>query len=442
MKKNRIHTLLAVALSTFAATGTMRAADLYWDGGTVDVIGAGNGQSAGGSGTWNGTTLNWDDATTHVAWNSATPDNAFFGLVGGTVTLGTSNTAGTVNILGPSYTFASNTLTADSINIGAGFLSTVNSAVAGRVSNTLAINGGVGSVLAWGGGSSLATINLNSGIVRNGNTASSATVNIAAGGLLEWNVTNPTPTAGNATNLVLNRGVMRTTGGLLHSHVGTLTFNGGMLDFTAGGYNAESMQLNNNVTVGTGTFTGTSWILQTSGDNTNRGLALKGSRTFTVNTGNELRVQGELENSDTGSDSFVKAGDGKLILLNTVSYTGGTTINAGTLQLGDISAAGTGTGTAVANGLNGGTGTVTVNASGTLAASNGTLAGFTYLSNLLAGSGTVQVIGAGHFGLSGNTNTFSGTVDMRSSGQIYGGLTLDYTTQNNNKLATTATLKN
>jgi autotransporter-associated beta strand protein len=435
-KCRRLSALSIGATTLISLAMTAHSADLYWDGADVGL------NADGGAGTWNTTSGNWDTLAiggANAVWNNATPDNAFFTGVGGTVSLGTAITAGTVNVGGPAYSFTGSTLTADSINVATGFSATFGT-VAGRVSNTVAINGGGGSLVVWNGGSTISTVNLNSGILRNGTTASSATINIGGSGLLEWSVTNPTPTAGSATNIVLNRGVFRTIGGLAHGHVGNLTFNGGLLDFTAGGYNSESLQLNNSVTAGTGGFVGSSWIVQTTGDNASRGLALKGARTFTVNANNDLRVQAELENSDGGSDSLIKAGDGRMILLNTSSYIGGTTINGGTLQLGDFSAAGTGTGTAITNGINGGTGTVTVNASGTLAASHVIGTGVTYLSNLLAGTGTLRVDGAGHFGLSGNTNTFSGTVNLRSSGLIYGGLTLDYTAQNNNKLGTGATL--
>ena len=127
------------------------------------------------------------------------------------------------------------------------------------------------------------------------------------------------------------------------------------------------------------------------------------------------------------------------MLLAAPAYTGETIIDAGTFQLGDLSAAGAITGTTAASTLGGG-GAVTINAGGTLTASNAIGTDVSYLANTLAGSGTLEIAGAGQFGLSGNSNTFAGTVAMKSSGQIYGGLTLDYTAQDNDKLASTATL--
>ena len=70
---------------------SVQAADLYWDGGVVDIGGNGNGVSAGGSGTWNTTIKNWDqNGVPFIAWPSGGNANrAFFAGSGGTVTLGT-----------------------------------------------------------------------------------------------------------------------------------------------------------------------------------------------------------------------------------------------------------------------------------------------------------------------------------------------------------------
>jgi len=60
----------------------------FWDGGTTNIAGNGNVVSAGGSGTWNTTTSNWDIGfAPHTAWGNTTADKAIFGGAAGTVTL-------------------------------------------------------------------------------------------------------------------------------------------------------------------------------------------------------------------------------------------------------------------------------------------------------------------------------------------------------------------
>jgi|GEM_PF-1638021 len=60
-------------------SGTV-ANTFYWDGGNTNIAGNGNLASAGGSGTWNTTTQNWDIGfAPHVAWGNTTNDKAIFG---------------------------------------------------------------------------------------------------------------------------------------------------------------------------------------------------------------------------------------------------------------------------------------------------------------------------------------------------------------------------
>ena len=50
----------------------VQAATRYWDGGNADIAGNGNGDSEGGSGTWNTTLKNWDQGSglARVAWTN------------------------------------------------------------------------------------------------------------------------------------------------------------------------------------------------------------------------------------------------------------------------------------------------------------------------------------------------------------------------------------
>jgi fibronectin-binding autotransporter adhesin len=426
-------------LSAAGLAANVNANPFFWDGADVSV------NADGGAGIWNTTSanLNWDFAAfsgSATFWTNASTNNAVFGGVGGAVNLGTGITAGNLAINANGYTFSGSTLTASSLTVASGRTVTFNNTVAG-VSNALAVNGGYGSLIDFrASSSSLSSITISSGIARystGSSSANGASITVGLGGELQYNTTNPFPTAGSAPAITLNQGLFSVIGGS-HAHVGALTLNSALVDLRAGGYHSESFQLNGNVTVGSGASTGTSWLLQSTGSNSDRGIALQSARTFTVNAGSTLVARAELENSDGANGSLTKAGAGTLILLNTSSYGSGTTVNAGVLQLGDISAGGTGTG-ATTSSLLGSGGTVTVNAGGTLAASH-VIVSSTHLGNTLAGAGNLLVRGAGHFHLSGASNTFSGAADIESSGQIYGGLTLDYSASNTTKLASTATL--
>lgn len=89
------------------------AANLYWDGGTNDIVPAGDGVSAGGSGIWNTSITNWDqgNASNHIAWPAAANANkAFFAGSGGTVTFGSDfgpfgNYPNDVNVTAGNYVF-------------------------------------------------------------------------------------------------------------------------------------------------------------------------------------------------------------------------------------------------------------------------------------------------------------------------------------------------
>ncbi len=124
--------LACAAMLVFTALSSM-ADNVYWDGGSVNIGVDGNGSSAGGNGTWDTTTLNWDaGAVPHVSWNNANNDIAVFGGTAGTVT----NQGVTVGgmIFTAAYTLTNNTVT-----FGA----------AGTISNSAAVT--IASILAGTG---------------------------------------------------------------------------------------------------------------------------------------------------------------------------------------------------------------------------------------------------------------------------------------------------
>ena len=118
----------------------------------------------------------------------------------------------------------------------------------------------------------------------------------------------------------------------------------------------------------------------------NRGVALGSSHgTFNVDTGTTLTIAGVV----AGSNNLIKAGDGRLILSGVNTYSGNTTISAGTLEVSGLLGSGNYSGN--------------ISNSGTFdysSSSNQTISG------VISGSGDIVKGGTGELTLSGN-NTYS-----------------------------------
>jgi autotransporter-associated beta strand protein len=172
---------------------------------------------------------------------------------------------------------------------------------------------------------------------------------------------------------------------------GTLSLNGGVIRPSSGGTRAvgNAVTLGGNVTFGSGdstqqlTFTGP--------------LTLTGNRVLTVTNG-PTEFRGVLGDGG-GGFGFTKAGTQTLILSGSNTYTGDTTINAGTVKLGHASALGT---TA---------GKTTVNAGGTL-----DLNGLTISEPITLNGGTLGNSGTGHAFLSGSSTLTLSSNSVVSSG--------------------------
>jgi autotransporter-associated beta strand protein len=173
----------------------------------------------------------------------------------------------------------------------------------------------------------------------------SGVVNINDGALVAG-ATNPWGTHLTAPSFNVAAGASLAFGsGSAHAHIGALNLNGGSVTTVPGGtnsYDGENFQLNGDVTVaGTTPSTITRDVARTDA---NSGIALRGVRTFTVGdvTGSpvaDLLVTTELENPDAGvigtagPGGIIKAGAGTMSLSGTHSYTGPTTVSGGTLHL-------------------------------------------------------------------------------------------------------------
>ncbi|CAN5621201.1 hypothetical protein BH09VER1_BH09VER1_13680 [soil metagenome] len=161
--------------------------------------------------------------------------------------------------------------------------------------------------------------------------------------------------------------------------------------------NDGALDLNDfSLTVGALSGTGASAaIVNTGTSSTGRGVTL----TTTVGSGSSSLYAGTIQDGLVAKTALVKAGSGTLTLTGNNTYSGGTTINAGALSLGNNGA----TGAIVGDIVN--RGTLIFNRSGTSS-----------YGGLISGGGSVVQAGSGVFILSGS-NTYTGGTTL-SNGML------------------------
>jgi len=344
---------------------------------------------------------------TYVDWAPLPPPPGTWSGEGGNAnwSTGANWTDGTAPPPGTALTFTGTTRLANNNDLPAGtsfngisFTSTAGAFVLSG--NSIQLTGDIAS-----SSSSLQTINLDMELV------GARQVNTGSGG-------------------ITISGALSGTGSLTKTGTGTLTLTGantytGGTTVTAGTLkgNATSLQGNilNNATLvfdqaSGGTFAGS---ISGSGNIVKMGnglLVLAGANSFTGTMtisagavqGNSASLTGDIVNdgfliidqsfdgtmagSISGNGSLLKTGSGKLILGGTNSYTGGTTINAGTLQGSSLSLVG--------------------NISSSAAVIFDQPADGTY-SGILSGSGSLTKTGTGTLTLAG-ANTFTGTTTIEA----------------------------
>jgi fibronectin-binding autotransporter adhesin len=290
---------LAVVSALFTIT-PVHAATRYWDGGTVDIAGNGDGTSDGASGTWNTTLKNWDQGSglAHVAWVNGGNEAEINGgtqtlTLGANIILGGMTQkagAGGATINGGSGPF---TLTL-SIT-GANTFLAAASTTTGRILTVNAVIAGAGNknlVLAGPATSGTGTINLG------GANTFSGTTTFSAGA------------TGGATVYLKNRLALQNSTVTLSSDANLI--------------------FDDSVATNTFTFGG----LAASGAGTGSNLALRNDASTPI----ALTVGGN--NSSTtykgvlsAGGSLIKTGSGTLTLTGANTYTGTTTVSNGTLQV-------------------------------------------------------------------------------------------------------------
>ncbi|MBV2144988.1 autotransporter-associated beta strand repeat-containing protein [Falsochrobactrum sp. TDYN1] len=325
----------------------------YWDG---DAGPHGNGVVNGGNGTWFAAGgRNWTDETGTF---NAPFDNGSFAIFAGTSgTVIVDNSAGQVQATGMQFATGGYIVQGSDIELvgpdaiirvgdgtqaGASYVATITSNLTGTsvlektdqgtlvlgginsYSGGTAINGGTIQISADSNlGLASGNLSLNGGTLRNtGAIVSGRLTALDAGG----------GTFDTLADLTLN-GIVSGTGSLTKTGGGTLTLAGvnSYAGGTAinGGTVAVSADQNLGQANGAVTFNGGT-LNNTAGFASSRDAVLNASG-GTFKTDGDLSWQGMI----SGAGSLTKTGAGALVLTADTSYSGGTTISAGTLQLGN-----------------------------------------------------------------------------------------------------------
>lgn len=330
-------------------------------------------------------------------------------IFGNTNNIGTGNT---INLSGGGTISPSASMTINrTFNLGTG-----NGGISVGTGQTLTLPGlitGSGGIVKTGAGTLVMTGNNNfsgtstisAGIFSLGDGVTSSGAYTLSGNF----VNNASIRVNSPDNLTLG-GAISGTGTLVKQGAGTLTLSGTNSYSGTTTLSAGTLRIDNNANLGTGTLAINNSTLNVTGTASfTRAVTIASACIFDVDSAASLILGGVV--SSTGS--LVKNGSGLLALAAANSYSGGTTINAGSLSIGN----GGTTGSVVGNIVN--------NANLIFNHSNNQ----TY-SAIVSGSGSLTKQGAGTLTLS-NSNTFSGDVAFN------GGLVA---VSNNNNLGVGTTL--
>ncbi len=402
MEKIGAGTLILSAANTYTGDTTVTAGTLQ--------IGAG-----GTSGSIAGNVVN--NAT--LAFNRSDA-LSFGGNISGNGAV-TKSGAGTLTLSGTNDYSGGTTISGGTVSIGA----------AGNIgSGAVSLNGG--TLLTTGSLSLANTVNASAGGSSIDTGANTLTLTGTLGGSNSFTKSgtgtlifgSALDTSGHSGGLTLSQGTLSLQASLA-AGFGTITTTGSVIDYANGVDNAAAIDINSNTTqlqVAAGTATQSGAISETSGprpmEKIGAGtLILSAANTYTGDTtvtagtlqigagGTSGSVVGNIvdnaaltfNRSDaltyagviSGTGSVTQNGSGNLILSNTHTYAGATTVNAGTLSVnGDISLS---SGVTVNNGgILGGTGTVsstTINSGGALAPGN-SIGTVTVSGNLVFNAGS------------------------------------------------------
>jgi autotransporter-associated beta strand protein len=327
---------------------------------------------------------------------------------------GTNITAGTLAVASVAPTLGSGP-----IGIYGGTLQYLPGAAAETIANSIVLAGTSGRIassgntvtipnpIVGGGGLGLSggSFSLTASNTYSGNTTvNSGTLSLAGGGQLYVGASNATAI------LLVNSGAILTTDrwdtsfGSLSFSPGQFVLNGGTVSYT-GATNAHATNTDGRgFTIGAN---GATLVTAASGQTWFINADNRGSYGITSTSGGLLTLMGdgngELDKAVPGSGGLSKSGNGKWILAANNTYTGPTTINGGTLQIGIGGNAGTIAGaSSIAN-------------DGSLVFSRSDNYGGAW-ANTISGSGSLRVTG-GSLVLNGSSS-YTGSTAL-SAGKLY-----------------------
>jgi fibronectin-binding autotransporter adhesin len=264
------------------------AGDLYWDA----TPGAADGASAGGTGTWDTATANWDNGAYNI-WNNTNNDTAIFGGTSGAVTLGTNITVGGLTFNTNGYSIAT----------GGGTVMTLGT------NTDINVSTGTSTIFAEIEGSN--------------NLTKSGTGTLLLNTAISSNFTGNTVITGGTLQIGNNSSAARLGGS---TYAGNISLNGGSIAFI----NNDTQTLSGIIS-GSGNFTKSGGgTLTLTGANTYTGktiigVAGAGGRTLSVSSLNSV-VGGTASSSlgapTTVANGTIQLGSGSSVRSSNLVYTG------------------------------------------------------------------------------------------------------------------------
>ncbi len=392
---------LAATRTVTTSAGELTVGPITDGAGTFGLVKQGAGTlTLAGAGTYDGG-VTLSAGTLNVNNNTA--------LGTGTLTLGggqLSTTAGSVTA-----TNAVSLTTSSTINVGAG-----NSlALSGIISNTTSSSltkSGEGSLTLSGVNTFNGGVILNAGTLRATTSASAlgaGTLTVNGGNLQLANDTglsfNRNTTVGASTPITSDR---LTAGAGVGHTLGTLSIGAQTLTLAAGSFVTSGTA---GLTFGTTTLTATGATFAPAASTTLTLGAVNGSgNNFTVSGAGNVTIGGVV---GTGTGNITQSGSGTLTLSGANTFSGGVTLNSGTVTVSNSAGLGTGTLRVAGGSLNAGTTGLT--ATNTVSFASGSA--LTYVgTNAMTLSGTITLAGTNTLTVAASTLTTTGVIAGSGAG--------------------------